>query len=91
MGTNILMKIKRRLILVTISCLLLLYVGSYTALYANRCPAANMMYFAYLKGGTETEGEEDVLYRFYYPVYKLHYLLGGQKHNYDRPKPPGVD
>lgn len=78
---------KKRAIALIGAGLLILYVASYALSYANRSPAANLMYFAYLKGGNEIENREYVLCYFYYPVYKLHYLCGGQKHNYDRPKP----
>jgi len=77
---------KKRAIATIGAGLLILYVASYALLYANRCPAANLMYFCYVKGGDETEGEERALYYFYYPVYKIHTWLGGGKHNYDRPK-----
>jgi hypothetical protein len=66
-------------------CLLVAYVGSYTYFYAGKVPAANLAYFAYLKGGVETERAEWFLYYFYYPIYKVHRCLGGYPHNFDRP------
>jgi len=47
--------IKRPIFITTIS-LLFLYVGSYCFLYTNASPAANLMYFVYLKGGSEVDG-----------------------------------
>ena len=78
---------KKRAVAIIAAGLLILYVTSYAYLYRNSCPAANLMYFCYVKGGEETEGQERALYYFYYPVYKIHTLLGSAKHNYDRPKP----
>jgi hypothetical protein len=78
---------KKRLISITTISILSLYVGSYCFLHANASPAANLMYFVYLKGGTEVDGWEGFLYHFYYPVYKAHNLFGGSKHNSDRPTP----
>ena len=45
------------------------------------------MYFVYLKGGSESERWESVLFGTYYPIYKLHLLFTGTKHNSDRPRP----
>lgn len=78
---------KKRAIAIMSAGLLILYVASYGYLYANSCPAANLMYFCYVKGGAETERQERILYYFYYPAYKVHRLLGGARHNYDRPRP----
>jgi len=66
-------------------CLAALYTASYAYLYLHASPAANLMYFVYLKND-KPETLEDALYYFYYPVYKLHRLAGGAPHNSDRPK-----
>jgi hypothetical protein len=68
-------------------CLIALYVGSYAAFYIHRNHAANLAYWVYLHGGNETEREEWALYYFYYPVYKIHWVFGAGRHNYDR----GID
>ena len=68
---------------IIVSLILLFYVGSYSLLYVNRHPAANLMYFVYLRNDMP-EGAEYALFYFYYPVYRLHVWMGGGKHNYDR-------
>jgi hypothetical protein len=80
---------RKRAVLITFSCLLLFYVSTYAVLYANRGPAANLGYFVYTHGGVEKEGQERILFRFYYPVYKVHRLFGIGRHNYDRPNVDG--
>jgi hypothetical protein len=65
-------------------CLAFLYIGSYFAFYVHRRPAGNLAYWVYLRGGNETEREERALYYFYYPLYKIHRVLGAGRHNYDR-------
>jgi hypothetical protein len=64
--------------------LILVYVSSYYAFYVHRRPAGNLAYWVYLPGGNETEREEWALYYFYYPVYKIHRILGAGRHDYDR-------
>lgn len=62
------------------------YVLSYVIAFARREPAANLAYFCYARPSA-SESVERTIYRFYWPVYKLHRLLGAQRHNYDRPEP----
>ena len=64
----------------------ILYVGSYAVFYTHARPAANLAYWVYLPGEA-TQSEESVIYDFYYPIYKIHRMLGGPRHNYDR----GID
>ncbi len=78
------MRITKRAISIAGICLLILYVGSYAILYANRSPAANLGYFVYSHGGVEKEDQETILYYLYYPVYKVYRLFGIGRHNYDR-------
>jgi hypothetical protein len=77
------MKLKKQILVVGIF-LIFLYVGSYCAFYAHRVPAGNLAYWVYLHGGNETEHEERALYYFYYPIYKIHRVLGAGRHDYDR-------
>ena len=78
---------KKRSIVAVSICVFLFYVGSYGLLYAKRSPAANLMYFVYLRIGARDGSFESVLYYVCYPIYKLHRAIGGAKHNFDRPKP----
>ena len=77
------MRLKKRILIVGL-ILIFLYVGSYAAFYIYRKPAGNLAYWVYLPGGNETEHEEDALYHFYYPIYKIHRVLGAGRHDYDR-------
>jgi hypothetical protein len=77
---------KDRLSFIAGVCLLAAYVGSFVYFYAGRVPAANLAYFAYLKGGVESDREERFLYFFYYPVYKANRWTGGGQHVFDRTK-----
>jgi hypothetical protein len=71
----------------TLFWLLIFYIGTYAGFYINSSPAANLMYFVYLKGGAKVEACETGLYYFYYPIYKAHRLFGCTRHNFDRPLP----
>lgn len=74
----------KKQILVAGVLLIFLYVGSYAAFYIHRTHAANLAYWVYLRGGNATEREELALYYFYYPIYKIHRVLGAGRHDYDR-------
>jgi hypothetical protein len=43
-----------------------------------------MAYFVFLKDGGPKQRREQILYYFYYPIYKVHRLFGGPRHNLDR-------
>lgn len=75
----------KRILMIAVS-LLALYIGGYAMLYAHRSPAANLMYFVYSKDGSFWASHEEAIYRFYYPLYRVHHLLGGMRHNFDRPE-----
>lgn len=68
--------------------LLGLYIASYAVAYGTRGPAANMAYFVYFSRAVDYDSPkiEKSLYRFYYPIYKLHLLFGAHRHSYDRPE-----
>jgi hypothetical protein len=75
---------KRRHYIVAGLCLLVPYVVSYSVLYANRKPAANLGYFVYSLGGGAKGGQESMWYYLYFPAYKVHRLFGIGRHNLDR-------
>jgi hypothetical protein len=65
--------------------IIIIYIGSYSILYLRRPKGAtiNGFYFSYTSPSV-SENVEIGLYWFYYPVYKTHLFMGGQKHTYDR-------
>ncbi len=63
-----------------------LYLSAYGALYHFGRPAANLAYWVYSDHGPAWA--EDCLYYAFYPPYFVHQrVLGGGRHNYDRPEP----
>ena len=67
-------------------CACRFYAIKYGVLYHLRCPATNLSYWAYSER-TEDWAEKCLYYGFY-PAYFVHQrVLGGQRHNYDRPEP----
>jgi hypothetical protein len=74
-----------------ILAILLLYVVSYGAMYSLRPKggSANLAYFAYT-GPSFSDTAEHCVYYFYFPIYKIHRLLGGQCHTYDRGAPVDI-
>ena len=62
------------------------YVVAYGTLYHFGQPAANLTYWVY--SDRTPDWAEKCLYYGFYPPYFLHQrLLGGARHNYDRPEP----
>jgi hypothetical protein len=77
------MKLKKQILVAGIF-LIVGYVGSCFAFYVHAGPAGNLAYWVYLRGGNETERDEWSFYYFYYPIYKIHRVVGAGRHNYDR-------
>jgi hypothetical protein len=71
-------------VLMGVVLLLLVYVASYAIAYRFRSKAANLAYFVYLENGKPALLEESI-YLGFYPIYKIHVGLGGQRNNVDRP------
>src|SRR5258708_3879566 len=58
------------------------YIASYVEELSIRSPAGNMAYFIYSENGYV----DYALYVAFWPIYKAHHLLiGGVRHNLDRP------
>ncbi len=67
---------------------LAVYIASYGWFFSHRGPAANLAYFAYFPDATAVPaGAEEAAYYGFFPVYKMHRLLGGPPHNFDRGTP----